>query len=244
MDIPCGVNAAPASNGAATPTARERSMNLELLAHPFSSYSWKVLIALYENATPFEFRILDEHHPENGAALASHWSIGKFPVLLDDGEPIVESTIIIEYLASKYPGAVELLPRDAALLAQVRLLDRIFDTYVMAPMQSVVADALRPPADRHPPGVDDARRLLDKAYAWLDLRIAGHTWAAGDAFTLADCAAAPSLFYADWVHPIAARHAALRAYRARLLARPSVQRVVDDARPYRPLFPPGAPDRD
>lgn len=219
-------------------------MSLELLAHPFSSYSQKVLIALYENATPFQFRMLDEDHPENGAALVSHWSIGKFPVLLDNGEPIVESSIIIEYLARHHPGKTSLLPVDATLLAEVRLLDRIFDTYVMSSMQSFVNDALRPAHSRHPPSVDDARALLEKAYVWLDGRIAGRTWAAGDNFTLADCAAAPSLFYADWVHPIAAQYTALREYRARLLARPSVVRAVDDARPYRPLFPLGAPERD
>lgn len=219
-------------------------MSLELLAHPFSSYSQKVLIALYENGTPFALRMLDEHHPDNGAALVAHWSIGKFPVLLDDGAAIVESSIIIEYLARRYPGGAVLLPEEATLLAEVRLLDRVFDTYVMSPMQAFVNDALRPPDSRHPPSVEDAGCLLDKAYQWLDARIAGRQWAAGDTFTLADCAAAPSLFYADWVHPIAARHLALRDYRARVLARPSVRRAVDEARPYRALFPPGAPDRD
>jgi glutathione S-transferase len=219
-------------------------MSLELLAHPFSSYSQKVLIALYENATPFQFRMLDEHHPENGAALVSHWSIGKFPVLLDDGEAIVESTIIIEYLMRRYPGKAKLLPDDETLHAEVRLLDRIFDTYVMAPMQSLVNDALRPADYRHPPSVEDARGLLEKAYLWLDQRLDGRNWAVGETFTLADCAAAPSLFYADWAHPIATKHKALRDYRARLLAHPSVRRTVDDARPYRPLFPLGAPDRD
>lgn len=219
-------------------------MTLQLLAHPFSSYSQKVLVALYENATPFEFLMLDEHHPDNGAALLAHWSIGKFPVLLDRGQVIVESTIIIEHLARHYPGRVALLPNDETVLAEVRLLDRIFDTYVMSSMQSVVNDALRPAASRHPPSIEDAQRMLDKAYQWLDERIAGRRWAAGDAFTLADCAAAPSLFYADWVHPIGAQYTALRDYRARVLARPSVRRAVDEARPYRPLFPLGAPDRD
>lgn len=219
-------------------------MTLELLAHPFSSYSQKVLIALYENATPFVFRMLDAEHPENGAALMSHWSIGKFPLLLDDGRAVIESTIIIEYLERHYPGKVALLPRDVDSLAEVRLLDRVFDTYVMTPVQSIVDNALCPPADRHAPNVTRACAMLDKAYSWLEQRLAARTWAAGDDFTLADCAAAPSLFYADWVHPIPTDHSALREYRARLLARPSVARCVDDARPYRPLFPLGAPDRD
>ena len=124
------------------------------------------------------------------------------------------------------------------------MLDRIFDNYVMTPMQRIVFDFIRAPADRDPAGVADAHALLDRAYAWLDGALAGRTWATGDAFTLADCAAAPALFYADWVHPIDGKHARLRGYRARLLARPSVARCVDEARPYRKLFPPGAPDRD
>lgn len=219
-------------------------MALELLAHPFSSYSQKVLIALYENATPFEFCMLDAQHPDNGTALLSHWSIGKFPLLLDRGQAVFESTIIIEYLAQHYPGEVALLPHDAAQLLEVRLLDRVFDTYVMTPMQSIVNNALCAEADRHAPNVTQACAILDKAYSWLNERIEVRHWAAGDTFTLADCAAAPSLFYADWVHPIPEQHSALRAYRSRLLARPSVKRAVDEARPYRPLFPLGAPDRD
>lgn len=219
-------------------------MALELLAHPFSSYSQKVLIALYENATPFAFRMLDEHHPENGAALMQHWPLGKFPLLLDDGKAVVESTVIIEHLARHHPGKVELLPRAENTLEEVRFLDRVFDNYVMSPVQSMVGNALRPPTERSEPVVASARALLDKAYDFLEQRLAGRHWAAGDAFTLADCAAAPSLFYADWAHPIPAEYATVRAYRARLLAQPSVQRAVDEARPYRPLFPLGAPDRD
>jgi glutathione S-transferase len=219
-------------------------MALELLAHPFSSYSQKVLIALYENATPFEFRMLDAEHPDNGAALMAHWSIGKFPLLLDDGKAVVESTIIIEHLSRHYPGDVALLPQDADYRAEVRLLDRIFDTYVMTPVQAIVDNALCDVAQRHEPNVTRACAALDKAYAWLEQRLAGRRWAAGDDFTLADCAAAPALFYADWVHPIPTGNSALRSYRAQLLERPSFARCVDAARPYRHLFPLGAPDRD
>ncbi len=219
-------------------------MALELLAHPFSSYSQKVLIALYENVTPFEFRMLDSEHPDNGAALMSHWSIGKFPLLLDAGRAVFESTIIIEYLARHYPGTVALLPQDPEACAEVRLLDRMFDTYVMTPMQAVVDNALCPAAQRHEPNVTRACAALDKAYRWLEQRLAGRCWAAGEDFTLADCAAAPALFYSDWVHPIPVGHSALGEYRARLLERPSFARCVDAARPYRPLFPLGAPDRD
>jgi len=217
---------------------------MELFAHPFSSYSWKVLIALYENRNPFVFRMLDERHPENGAALVSHWAIGKFPLLLDDGNAVVESTVIIEYLMRKHPGAAALLPADEDLLAEVRFMDRVFDNYVMAPVQSIVDNALRAEQDRCAAIVASAKAMLDKAYRWIDERIAGRGWAAGETFTLADCAAAPSLFYADWVHPIPAQCAQLREYRGRLLAHPSVQRAVDNARPYRHLFPLGAPDRD
>lgn len=216
---------------------------LELFAHPLSSYCWKVLIALYENGTAFRFRMLDPEHPENGAEFARHWPIGKFPLLLDDGCPVMESSVIIEYLQRHHPGPVRFVPEgDAAL--EVRLLDRVFDNHVMTPMQAVVADALRPPERRDPAGVEQSLAALRRAYAWLDNALAGREWAAPGGFSLADCAAAPSLFYADWVDPIPEAMANLKAYRARLLARPSVARAVDEARPYRQYFPLGAPDRD
>lgn len=124
------------------------------------------------------------------------------------------------------------------------MLDRIFDNHVMTPMQQIVSDALRPAESRDPYGVAQARSALDSIYSWLEARVAQCEWAAGDAFSLADCAAAPSLFYADWAHPIGQQWHGLRRYRARLLARPSVARSVDGARPYRAYFPLGAPDRD
>lgn len=219
-------------------------MTLLLYAHPFSSYCWKVLIALYENATPFELRILDEDHPENASSFAARWPLGKMPLLVDGDTAIPESTIITEYLMDAHPGRATLLPADAAAARTVRLLDRVFDNYVMTPMTKIVGDAMRGVDHRDAAGVADARALLDKSYAWLDTWLAERVWAAGDAFTLADCAGAPALFYADWVHPIPESFVALKAYRTRLLARPSAVRCVDDARPYRPLFPLGAPDRD
>jgi glutathione S-transferase len=124
------------------------------------------------------------------------------------------------------------------------MLDRIFDNYVMTPMQKIVTDALRPAGDRDAYGVAEARALLEKAYGWLDARLEGREWATGGRFSLADCAAAPSLFYADWAHPIGADRSRLRAYRGRLLERPSFARAVNEARPYRQYFPLGAPDRD
>ena len=219
-------------------------MALHLFAHPFSAYCWKVLVPLWENATPFVYRPLDPDHPENGAALAQHWPIGKFPLLLDGDTPVMEASAIVEYLAVVHPGPVRLIPADARAAVEVRMIDRIFDQYVMTPMQAIVADAMRP-ADAHDPhGVERARTLLDTSYAWLDARMSDREYAAVDAFSLADCAAFPALFYADWAHPIGDRFPALASYRARLLARPSVARAVDEARPYRGFFPLGAPDRD
>ena len=219
-------------------------MALTLFAHPFSSYCQKALTALYENGTPFDYRLLSPDNPEAFAELAARWPIGKFPVLVDGDRSLVEATIIIEHLALDYPGPFRPLPEDPRAALAVRMLDRFFDNYVMTPMQKIVGDVIRKPEVRDPHGVADAHALLDKAYRWLEGLLPGRRWAAGDAFTLADCAAAPSLFYADWVHPIPEELALARAYRARLLARPSFARAVDEARPYRPLFPPGAPDRD
>lgn len=219
-------------------------MSLDLFGHPFSSYTWKALIPLYENGTPFRFRPLGPDHPENGAELARLWPLAKFPLLVDGGRPVMESSIIIEYLDRHHPGPVRMIPADADAALEVRMLDRLFDNYVMGQMQRPVVDAMRPPERRDPAGVAEARAALERIYGWLEHWLEGREWAAAGAFTMADCAAAPALFYADWVHPIDEAHRRLRAYRARLLARPSVARCVEDARPYRPLFPLGAPDRD
>ena len=216
---------------------------LILFAHPFSSYCQKALIALYEAGTPFDYRLLGPDRPENGAELARRWPIGKFPVLADGDRTIVEASMIVEYLAVHHPGDASLIPADGAAAIETRMLDRIFDNYVMTPVQKIVADQLRPADVRDPTGVADAHAMLGKAYAWLDRHLDGREWAAG-AFGLADCAAAPALFYADWIDLIPVEHGALRAYRARLLARASIARVVDEARPYRSFFPAGAPDRD
>jgi glutathione S-transferase len=213
-----------------------------LYAHPFSSYCQKVLVALYENDTPFEYRHLEES--DNSAELAALWPIRRFPVLVDGGRTVLEASCIIEHLQLHHPGPVRLLPADGDAAVEVRMLDRFFDNYVATPQQKFVYDALRPEGSRDPHGVREAGELLDKAYAWLDRRMAGRTWAAGEAFSLADCGAAPFLFYADWTHPIGPRFAHVRAYRERLLARPSFSRAVDEARPYRHYFPLGAPDRD
>ena len=166
------------------------------------------------------------------------------PVLVDAGRTLVEATIIIEHLALQHPGPVRLIPEAARDALEVRMLDRIFDNYVATPMQKIVTDQLRDAKERDARGVSDARKLLDRSYRWLDDRLSGREWAAGGGFSLADCAAAPSLFYADWAQPIDPALSNLKAYRQRLLARPSFARAVDEARPYRPNFPLGAPDRD
>ncbi|QUN25977.1 glutathione S-transferase family protein [Cupriavidus sp. KK10] len=217
---------------------------MELYAHPFSSYCQKVLVALYENAIPFEFRMLSPEHAQNMDELARLWPLKRMPVLVDGSRTVLESSIIIDYLDRHHRGPVRWLPESPDAALEVRMLDRFFDQYVMTPMQRIVADYLRPAEHRDAYGVAEARKLLDSAYAWLESTLAGREWAAGDAFTLADCSAAPSLFYADWVHPIPDACGNVRAYRNRLLARPSFARAVDEARPYRRLFPPGAPDRD
>jgi glutathione S-transferase len=219
-------------------------VSLQLFGHPFSSYTMKALIALYENETSFDFRILDSDHPENGAELVQLWPVARFPLLVDGGTTVFETSAIIEHLAAFHAGPVPLIPADARAAVPVRMLDRVFDSHVMGPMQAIVFNARRPEEARDPYGVTQARIALDTIYAWLDHALAGRQWATGDAFTLADAAAAPALFYADWAHPIGDNCTTLKAYRARLLARPSFARCVDDARPYRPFFPLGAPDRD
>jgi glutathione S-transferase len=218
------------------------AMTLKLYAHPFSSYCQKVLIALYENATPFEFRLLGD--AQAAAELAALWPLKRFPVLVDDGRTVLEASVIIEHLGLRHPGPVHLIPADPGAALDVRMMDRFFDNYIMTPQGRIVFDSLRAPADRDKLGVAEARAMLDTAYGWLDHALAGRQWAAGDAFSLADCAAAPALFYADWTHPIGAAFENVHAYRSRLLQRPSFARAVDEARPYRPLFPLGAPDRD
>jgi len=219
-------------------------MTPTLYAHPFSSYCQKVLIALYENATAFAYRELGPDDPAAGETWAALWPVKRMPVLVDGDRTVLESSTIIEHLDRHHPGPVRLVPENPDAAQDTRMMDRVFDNYVMTPMQKIVFDHLRPGDDRDAYGVRQARDLLDTIYGWLDTSLAGRQWAAGDAFTLADCAAAPSLFYADWVHEIPSACATLKAYRARLLARPSVARCVEEARPFRRFFPPGAPDRD
>jgi len=219
-------------------------MSIALYGHPFSSYTQKVLIALYENGTPFEFRCIGPETPQHAAEWLRRWPLRKFPLLVDGERDVVETSIIIEYLQRVHPGPVRLVPDDPTLALEVRFLDRFFDLHVMNAAQHAVDGALTKDPVKRQEGLVLAQEKLERAYAWLEGKLAGKTWAAGAAFSLADCAAAPSLFYADWTHRISESYPVLRAYRARLLARPSFARAVDEARPFRPLFPLGAPDRD
>jgi glutathione S-transferase len=217
-------------------------MSLTLYAHPFAAYCWKALIALYENATPFTYRVVED--AAGWAELASLWPISRFPLLRDGDATIVESSIIVEYLMRRYPGTTRMIPlNDDAALA-TRFMDRFFDNYVMTPMQKLVSDRIRIEGERDAKGVADARKLLDVAYGWLERRVAQDAWLCDNTFSLAECSAAAALFYADWVHPLGSRFPGVFDYRRRVLARPAVARVVDEARPYRRLFPGGAPNQD
>lgn len=220
-------------------------MKLELFAHPFSSYCQKVLTALYEKGLPFTYRMLDGDHLDNVAELKDSWPIGKFPMLRDGVTDLSETSIIIEYLDMLEPTAHPLIPVERHDALETRLLDRVFDLWVMNQAQAYVNNALRPEGvAKDPFSVDVARGNLLNAYAWLDERLKGREWANGVGFSMADCAAAPSLFYADWMEPIPSVYGTLTAYRARLIAHPSFNRAMEEARPYRHLFPLGAPDRD
>jgi glutathione S-transferase len=214
-------------------------MSLTLYFHPLASFCHKVLIALYEGGIAFDGRIVDLGNEASSAELLSHWPVGKIPLLRDEarGRTLPETSIIIEYLAQWYPGAAPLLPQDPELALQVRLWDRFFDLYVSVPMQKVVTDRLRPSGSHDPLGVEDARATLRRAYGVLEQHLQGRVWAAGETFSMADCSAAPALFYADIVEPFSKTHRTIAAYFERLLERPSVSRTLEEARPYFPLFP-------
>jgi glutathione S-transferase len=214
-------------------------MSLKLYFHPFSSYCQKVLIALYENDTAFEPRIVDLTDAAENAAFKRLWPIGKFPVLRDDASAltIAESTIIIEYLAQHYPGATRLIPADPDLARECRARDRFYDLHVHQHMQTIVGDRLRPAGKKDPFGVEQAKSRLETAFGMIDAEMAGKTWAMGDAFSMADCAAAPALYYANLLVPFGKTHKNLAAYFGRLMARPSFARAVKEAEPYRAFFP-------
>lgn len=221
-------------------------MTIDYFGHPLSSYTWKGEIALIEKRADYRFCSIDgDANAENVAALQAISPLGKFPALRHGTVQHFESSILIEYVDRLYPDAPALIPADAAAALRVRLLDRVYDNYVMAPVQAIVAEHLpfltpEPDAAR----IERARITLRSIYGWLERQVSNDGWSGGADFSLADCAAAPALFYADWVEPLPDSAPKLRALRARLLARASVAHVVEQARPYRHLFPLGAPDRD
>jgi glutathione S-transferase len=214
-------------------------MSFTLYYHPLASFCHKVLIALYEKGASFRGEIVDLADDASSAQVLSFWPVGKIPVLRDEqrGRTVPETSIIIEYLEQHEPGTQPLVPADSESALDVRLWDRFFDLYVQVPMQKVVVDRLRPPGQNDVLGVAEARASLRKAYALAERQLNGRTWAASDAFSLADCAAAPALFYADIAEPFSSSHPSLAAYFERLLARPSVARTLREARPYFSMFP-------
>ena len=215
---------------------------LSLYGHLFSSYTWKALIALYANEMPFEFRSVGPDRPDNSAFVQQAHPAGKFPVLRDGERTVIEATAIIEYLAVAHPGAAPLIPADPLAAAEARMLDRVFDNYVMANMQRVVNAYLASRDNPDPQEIKAGREGLSRAYRWIERWLSEHRLPPH--VSLVSCAAAPSLFYADWVERIPAECPRLQALRAELLALPAVSRCVEEARPFRPYFPPGAPERD
>lgn len=214
-------------------------MSLTLHFHPFSSYCQKALIALYTNDTPFERVLVDFGDEASLARFTALWPMAKMPVLQDAarGLTIPEATIIIEYLDHRHPGATRFVPEDPDLAWRTRLQDRFYDLHVQDPMQKIVSDRLRPPDHRDPFGVDGARKRLRSACALVDRDMATRQWAVGDRFSLADCAAAPALFYADKVDPLGERFPHAARYLERLTRLPAFARALEEARPYASLFP-------
>jgi glutathione S-transferase len=214
-------------------------MSLTLMFHPLSSYCHKVLIALYENDTPFTPQIVNLMDEGERTALHKLWPIGKFPLLRDEARDwtVNESSIIIEYLDQHFPGKTRFIPADPELARQMRFRDRFFDLYVHLPVQKIVGDRLRPEGKKDPHGVEEARETMRTALGMVDQAMGAKTWANGEEFTMADCSAAPALFYADKVMPFAATHPAAHAYLGRLMQRPSYARALKEAEPYFKFFP-------
>lgn len=216
-------------------------MTLVFHGHPLSSYCWKALIALYENGTPFEQKLVNLGDPDARAEFAALWPLAKMPVLEDvgRGQVVAETTIIIDYLDRHYPGPVRFIPEDPERARETRFWDRVYDLYLQGPMQKIVGDRLRPEGQKDAFGVEEARTLLATGLGMVERQVAGKSWTTGEDFTLADCAAMPALFYADKVMPIAGAWPNARALLERLKARPSGARVLAEAEPYFHYFPAG-----
>jgi glutathione S-transferase len=226
-------------NGRRAALDQDISMALTLYYHPLSSFCQKALIALYENETAFEKHLVDLMNPVTRAEYQRLWPIAKMPVLRDEarGRTLPEASIVIEYLEQYHPGRTPLIPADPDLARESRLKDRLFDLYVNEPVGKIVTDKLRPAGKNDPHGVEHARGLIKTAYGIIEAEMARRTWAIGEVFTLADCAAAPALFYADQVAPLGAELPNTKAYLQRLMARPSYARALAEAKPYFDMFP-------
>ena len=214
-------------------------MSLKLYFHPLSSFCWKALIALYENDTPFTPQPVNLGDASERAALLKLWPIGKFPVLRDDAadRTIPESSIIIEYLDEHYPGRTRFIPADPKLALQTRLRDRFYDLYLHLSVQKIVDDRLRPQGSKDPHGVEEAKARIRSCYGMIDKEMATRTWAMGETFSMADCAASPALFYANKLMPFGEGDRNVALYLDRLKARPSFARVIGEAEPYFGMFP-------
>lgn len=212
-------------------------MALTLYFHPMSTYCMKALIALYENDTPFEPRIIHLEKPEERAELAALWPFVKFPVLKDGNTVVAESSIVLEYLDEQYPGKTKLIPANAARAREARFVERIYDLYVNTCVGKFTNDKFRPADKKDPLGVADAMRQIEIAYDLVEKDMATRTWAMGDDFTIADCAALPALFYANMLIPLENKRKNTAAYLTRLLERPSITRVIEEAGPYLKFFP-------
>jgi glutathione S-transferase len=212
-------------------------MSLKLYFHPLSSYCHKVLIALYENDVAFEPVFVDLGDPTSSAMLRALWPVGKFPVLRDEARnsTVAEASVIIEYLDLHFPGRTRFVPEEFAWRS--RMWDRFYDLYVHESMQKIVGDHLRPSGSRDPFGVEQAKAMLQLAYNMIEKDMAGKTWAAGDSFSLIDCAASPALFYANTVMPFIPEQKNLKAYLERLMTRPAYARVLKEAQPFFKYFP-------
>ena len=214
-------------------------MTLKLYYHPLSSYCHKVLIPLYENDTPFQPVLVDLGNEASRAAFLEIWPIGKFPVIEDTTRNwmVPESSIIIEYLAQHYPGKTALIPKEADLARQVRMRDRFFDLHIHTPMQKAMTDVLRPEGNRDPMGVEQAIAQMRTAIGMREQEIGSKEWAMGDIFTMADCSAAPALFYANRITPLEKEFPNTDAYLKRLMERASYARVLKEAEPYFKMLP-------
>lgn len=219
-------------------------MSITFYGHYFSSYCQKALIPFYEHELDFTFCEIDFQNDEIMQELGALWPIKKMPVIVDQGRPVIESSIIVEYVDVRYHKDCRLMPQDSDRALDVRFMDRFFDNYVATPQIKLVIDAMCPEGERDPIGVAKAKKMLETSYAWLDDKMKNREWAIGGDFTLADCAAGPHLFYAHWSHAIDPGFANLHAYRARLMDRPSFARCIEDGRPFRKFFPLEVPHMD